>query len=416
MKLTKILSISMILVITMATVVTANNIFTVKTALNTQSAQKSLGISVLSGEVLEFSAEDLELRLGLKPQSLSGITITRLPKNGALVLEGVDVEAYDFINRDEVNNLCFVPNEDAVAASLTFIPRAGDVSTAELTISVLTEPNLPPEVQSLSIDTAKNIAVSGYIQASDPEGDKMSVRVINPPVNGSVRIDGLSFNYTPYRDFTGKDSFTVCVVDTMSNFSKQATVNVNVETQRTAFAYEDMAMHPSAYAAVKLRENGVMTGAKIGDKYFFAPNEQTTRGEFFVMLIAASGLEASMKPTVNTGLPNDTEIPYYLKPYVKKAIDEDIWSKTQAFYHSQIPTRAEAVVLVDRAAKINDVRDFKLTMHDVSELPDWAVPSYKDLAAYRMLDLYDNMARPVSALTNGYSADLLWQLWKHSNK
>lgn len=416
MKMMKMIVASIALVATITTVVTANDIFTVKTALNAQSTQSTLGISVTSGEVLEFSAEDLELRLGLQSQSLSGITVTRLPEHGALVLDGVDVEAYDFLGRDEVDRLCFVPNEGAVAASLMFIPRAGDASSAELAISVLAEPNALPQVQSLSLESTKNIAVSGYLQATDPDGDEMTVRVVSPPGNGSVRFDGLSFRYAPYRDFTGKDSFTVCVVDSMNNFSKQATVSVNVENPKYSFAYEDMAIHSSAYAAVKLREYGVMSGAKIGEKYFFAPDEETTRGEFFVMLIAAAGFEETMKPTVNTGLPNDTEIPYYLKPYVKKAIDEDIWSRTQAFYHDQIPTRAEAVVLVDRAAKIDDVRDFSLAIYDAGELPYWALPSYKDLAAYRMLDLYDNMAKPMNALTNSYSADLLWQLYKHCNR
>lgn len=418
MKIKKILCMCMVLVALMATVVPAADIFSVKTALNTQETQKICEISVLSGEILEFSAVDLELRLGLKPQSLGGITVTRTPRpeQGELILEGVGVDNFDFINRDDIDKLCFVPNEDTLAASMMFIPRAEDAAAAELAINVLAERNFPPEVQSSSVETAKNIAVSGYIQASDYEDDEMNVRVVKAPGNGVVRFDGLSFQYTPYKDFTGKDSFSVCVIDSMNNFSKQAIVSVNVEKLKYSFVYADMTMHPSTFAAVKLSENGIMSGMKIGEKYFFSPDEVTSRGEFLVMLIAASGLEASMKPTVNTGLPNDAEIPHYLKPYVRKAIDEEIWSATQAFYHSQIPARAEAVVLVDRAAKIKDVRDFNLQMRDVGTLPYWAVPSYKNLAAYRMLDLYDNMAKPAEALTNGYSAELLWQLWKHCNR
>lgn len=418
MKLVKIISLCAVLVLIMATAASAADIFSVKTAISTQKTQKSCGISILSGEVLEFSAEDLELRLGLSPQSLNGITLTKLPNSeqGVLMLEGVGVDTYDFITRDDLDKLCFVPNEDVVVASMMFIPRAEDDSTAELEISVLAEPNLPPEVQGSSVETAENITASGYIQATDPEGDEMSVRVIQAPNNGMVRFEGLSFRYTPYKDFTGKDSFVICVADSRNNFSKQATVSINVEKAKYSFAYADMAIHPSAFAAVKLHQNGVMSGMKIGENYFFSPNDVTSRGSFFVMLISASGLEASMKPTVNTGLPNDAEIPHYLKPYVKKAIDEEIWSDTQPFFHDLPPTRAEAVVLTDRAAKINDVRDFELQIEDAAELPYWAVPSYKNLAAYRMLDLYENRAKPMEALTNSYSADLLWQLWKHCNR
>lgn len=418
MKLVKSISLVLIIALSMATVAVAADIFSVKTALNKSGASKSCGISVMSGEVLEFSADDLELRLGLKPQSLDGITVTALPKSdqGFLVLDGVNVSPFDFIGRTELDALCFVPGEEAISTSMTFIPRASDSKTTELSIDVLAAPNLCPEVQSGAYKTVKNTAVSGYITASDPESDSMRVLVVGPPVNGTVRFDGLAFTYTPYKDISGKDSFTICVVDALNNFSNKTVISIDIENPKHSFIYADMINNPSAYAAVKLRDNGVMSGQQIGGKFFFYPNHMTTRGEFLVMMLAAGGFEASMKPTVNTGLPNDTEIPSYLKPYVKKAIDEKIWSSEQPFIHDQIPTRAEAVVLVDRAAKITDVKDFGLGMYDLASIPDWAIPSYKDLAAYKMLDLYDNMAHPASALTNSYSADLVWQLWKHCHR
>lgn len=419
MKYVKIISICLVLVISTATAAAASSdAFSVRTALTVNGTRKTCGLSVVSGEVLEFSPEDLEFRLGLEPQSLGGVTVTGLPgpEQGELVLEGVNVEPFEFISRDKISQMCFVSSEDAVSASLTIIPRATDATAANLVISVLAAPDKPPEAQSASYETETNIAVSGYINASDPENGEMSVRVVRGPEGGTVRFDGLAFVYTPYKDVSGDDSFTVRVMDSAHNFSEEAVVNVRVERVKVSFMYADMANNPSAYAAVKLRENGVMSGTQIGDKFFFSPNRMTTRGEFLVMLVASAGLEASMKPTVNTGLPNDVSIPSYLKPYVKKAVDEGIWSDRQPFVHDQIPTRAEAVVLVDRAADINDVKDFALSMADRYDIPDWALPSYRDLAAYRMLDLYDNMARPADALTNSYSADLIWQLWKHIHR
>lgn len=418
MKPVKILIMSLVLVFSATTIAGAADVFSVKTALTVTETRKTCGISVVSGEVLEFSPEDLELRLGLRPQSLDGITVTSLPRpeQGEIVLEGVNVDVFEFISRDKISQLCFVPGDEAVSASLTIMPRAKDASTVNMAITVLAAPNGSPEVQGANIETGCNVAASGYLSAADPENDEMTVHVVRGPQSGTVRFDGLTFVYTPYKDVYGDDSFVVRVIDAMHNFSKEAVINVRVERTKYSFTYADMTNSPSAYAAIKMHENGVMTGAQIGDKFFFSPNRMTTRGEFLVMLIASGGFEDSMKPTVNTGLPNDTAIPAYLKSYVKKAIDEDIWSSTQQFVYDQIPTRAEAVVLVDRAAKISDVKDFALRMGDRSSIPYWALPSYKDLAAYKMLDLYDNMARPDDALTNSYSADLLWQLWKHTHR
>jgi len=415
----KILSGILILLVSMFTVTSASDIFSVKTSLNIYEPLQSYGISVVSGEILEFSAEDLEMRLELKPQSLNGITVTSLPKHGELVLDGVAVDAFEYIPRDMIDNLCFVPDDRAGAANMLIIPRAPyseQAASTELTISVLARENLPPRIENASYDTVGNVPLSGHITGYDPEGDAMNIRVIVPPVNGTVRFDGLNFRYVPFKDVHGKDSFTVCAIDSTSNFSNKATVSINIEKPRAKFFYTDMQTHPSAYAAIKLRENKVMTGTQIGSRYFFSPDETTTRGEFLVMLISAGGLEKSMKPAVNTGLPNDSAIPHWLKPYVKKAIDEGILPSLPAFVHNEIPSRAEAVLMTDRTAKITDVKDYNLQINDAASIPAWALPSYKNLAAYKMLDLYDNMARPEGMLTNSYSADLIWQLWKHCNK
>lgn len=418
MKTIKTACIAALLSFALATSVFAADPFSVKTALDMPSAHYTCRISVPAGEILEFSARDLERRLGLRAPTLSGIMITTLPKEeqGLLVLDGVEVDAFDFIDRSCLDRLCFVPNESAAAASMTFIPQAADTVTAELIINVLEKPDQPPSIQDGVFYTIRNISISGQITAVDPEGDEIEIQLIKAPVNGTVRFDGISFFYTPYKNVSGKDRFTVCAVDSKNNFSQEAIVEINIEKGKNSFYYTDMTLHPSAYAAIKLHESKMLTGKQIGNNFFFFPDEQMTRGEFLVTLIAASGMQKDLTATVNTGLPNDTDIPSWIKPYVKKAVDEGILLKTDAFWYKEIPIRAEAVVMTDRAAKINDVKDFALTFPDHGALPDWAIRSYKDLAAYKMLDLYDGAARPYDALTNSYCADLLWQLYKHTHR
>ena len=89
---------------------------------------------------------------------------------------------------------------------------------------------------------------------------------------------------------------------------------------------DSMKSNPSHYAALMLREHGVMTGETLGETNLFYPQNQVGRGEFLVALFSAAGLDESLPHCVNTGLDNDTEIPVWLKPYVAVAIERGIWN------------------------------------------------------------------------------------------
>ena len=71
--------------------------------------------------------------------------------------------------------------------------------------------------------------------------------------------------------------------------------------------------------------------------------------------------------------------------------------------------------MTERTAKIPDVDTYNLQLPDIGEIPNWAMQSYMDLSAYKMLDLYDGAAHPAKGLTRSYAADLLWQLWKYKD-
>jgi hypothetical protein len=166
-------------------------------------------------------------------------------------------------------------------------------------------------------------------------------------------------------------------------------VTVNVEEVDGAFYYADMAAEPSAYAAIKLREAGIMGGSQIGGASFFFPARNVSRGEFMVILTAAGGFEGSLKPVINTGLPDDTEIPAHLKPYVRAAVDSGVWPSGKAFRAGEGVTRAEASALTGRVARLSGVRH---------------IPG-----------LYDGITPPADPLTNGFAANLAWKLYRHLN-
>ncbi|MGI6402636.1 MAG: Ig-like domain-containing protein [Oscillospiraceae bacterium] len=394
------------------------NPFAIRSVLGPSPEQKNALVSVEAGGLLEFSASDLERRLELEKGSLKGITVTSLPDRqyGGLFVDGVEVTNYEFFERSELDKLCFSAAANPGTATIGLLPRGKGAEPVLLNIQVLAQANRPPVLESLSLETAKNVDAYQYLTAWDPDGDPVRLQLISAPKKGEVSISGKTLIYRPWHNKTGSDSFLLCAVDSKGAYSPETTVSVSIGKENQSLVYADMTTHPSQYAALMLHKVGVYTGEKIGNSYFFQPDRIRNRADFLVWLLTAAGMTDSMSPTVNTGLPGDESIPLHYKRYVKKAMEEGIISSSREFAWQEIPTRAECVVLTARAAKIDDVKSYPLTMADAGALPDWSVKSYRDLAAYRMLDLYDGYAHPRAALTNSYAADLCWQLYKHTHR
>ncbi len=400
------------------TIKALENPFAIRSVLGRSPEQKSVLVSVEAGRLLEFSAADLERRLELERGSLQGVTVTGLPDSqfGGLFIDGVEVADYEFLERSQLNKLCFAATTTVGTATINLLPKGKEESTATLNIQVLAQANRPPVLESLSLETGKNVSAYSYLTAWDPDGDPVRLQLITSPQKGEVIISGMTLVYQPWQNKTGADSFVLCAVVSKGAYSPEIAVSVSIHKDKRSFYYADMTLHPSQYAALMLHDVGVYTGEQTGGSYFFQPDLQRNRADFLVWILTAAGMADSMTPTVNTGLPGDEKIPLYYKQYVKKAMEEGLISASRAFAWQEIPTRAECVVLTARAAKIGDVKTYPLTMADANALPDWSIKSYRDLSAYRMLDLYDGYAHPAAPLTNAYAADLCWQLYKHAHR
>lgn len=367
-------------------------------------------------EAIYFSPADLEFKFGLQEGELAGITVLSLPKEseGTLLFDGEKVQPNDRLTRTQINDLSFVPAKDAAQAAFTLLPEASDSVKTTLSLNLYENDNLPPTAESGKISTFKNMPVQGTVTVTDPENDQIMIKVIDGPEKGDIEFSGASFTYEPFYGMTGADELTFVCVDKQGNYSKKSTLSIDIEKERTAISYADMASNPSHYSAVKLNEKGIYTGEKSGDRYFFHPDRQVSRGMFLVNLISAMGLEDGLTACVNTGMQNDGEIDLFLKPYVKLAIDKKILLEKQ-FQADQILTRSEAVVLIDRAVNIPKVKTAALPYKDRTDVPSWALQSYMNLDAYKMLDFYDGLMKPKAALTNDHMADLLWQVWKYED-
>lgn len=364
-----------------------------------------------------FSAEELEQRLNVPEGSLNGITITQLPNmsQGNLQINGEPVDLYEEISREDIANLTFLPTEASSSVSLSILPKVKDAVQTVVALRVQTS-SVPIEVASGEYETLSEIPVYGYLSAYHPDGDFLRTILVEKPQKGTVAFDGQAFCYEPFPGSKGADQFAVTLVDDRGNRSEETVQTVLIEPKDPQYEYWDLHGSPAYYSAVKLLQNGIFSGEIIGSRRYFSPKQTLTRGEFLMLLISACGWESELSTvSPNTGLLNDSEIPSYLKPYVALGIQKGVILE-KSFASDEIPTRAEAVVLADRACQLSKVERANPPWEDLSEIPQWALQSYMNLSGYGFLSFPDNYAHPNDGLTRENTADLLWQCRKYITK
>lgn len=304
-------------------------------------------IAVCKDEILEFSARQLEIRLGLEEGKLPGIIVTALPDNGRLILDGVPVSEFSQLSREELDRLCFVPGEKARFSGFSFIPDCADRSTATLSIAVEDQVPAPPQAIDLQLHTWSDVPTGSFCLSKD-QTQGFFVHITRPPKNGIVRTDKLTLTYLPFSGMDGADSFSYVLVDHYGNFSDEATATVIVEKNKNGFSFSDLAGRPEAAAAITLHKNSILCGEKVGESWYFYPDDPISCGQFLITLLAAKNTPISSDTAVQTGLDNDEELPLWLKPYVESAIDAKILTET-IFLPDEHISLAQAKQMLHRA-------------------------------------------------------------------
>ena len=232
-----------------------------------------------------------------------------------------------------------------------------------VTLYLLTEANEAPIARNMDLSTYKNVAITGWFDAEDGEGDSLTFQLTSTPARGAVTVaeDGSSqFVYTPYENKTGKDSFTYVAVDPAGNVSPEAKVSIQIEKPDTKVTYADMEGNPAHKASIRLAEEGIFVGSYVNGSYFFDPDQPVSRAEFLTMAMAATGLEPLEDVTL-TGFYDDEAIPTWAKGYVSSAlkagaIQGSLDQEGQPVFGSgETVTRGEATVMLDNLMGILDV-------------------------------------------------------------
>jgi len=261
--------------------------------------------------------------------------------------------------------------------------------------------NAAPVAENLTLTTFRDVGISGSFAATDPEGDPVTYRIVNTPARGQVKIDEqdpTTFRYTPYEGKKGKDSFTYVAVDSAGNVSKPATVKITIEKQKTSVTYSDMTGHDAHYAALRLAEEGIYVGRRMGAMYCFDPSETFTREEFLALAMDVAGAEP-LKDVTLTGFHDDDAISVWAKGYVSAALmDGTIQGcrseEGRAIFNGPAPiTRAEAAVVIDRLLAMGDVSTETFGNEAV---PAWATQSVANLDAVAVMAPSSTLLEPAT--------------------
>lgn len=244
-----------------------------------------------------------------------------------------------------------------------------------------------PEARDLEIKTYRDIPCQTQFLATDGEGEEMTFSLVELPKKGVVVIEGDTFTYTPDEGITGSDRFTYTAADSAGHTSLPATVKVSIDKARSGVTYADTAGTPAAAAAQELAEEGIFTGCKIGDQYFFEPDRPVSRSEFLAMVMEAAGRDVTA--VTMTGFCDDGAIPTWAKAYAAAGVADGVMQGTAtveglAFRGDDAITFNEAATVLDRVLDMGNV-ELDVWYADREDVPSWAAQAVGNMEAVSVL-------------------------------
>ena len=333
-----------------------------------------------------FSASDF----GSGEEELKGICITSLPdaSTGTAMLGSRVLKAGDILTAEQISAMTFVPLQTELdqAASVTYLPIFEDrvEQSATMTISIRGKQNKAPVAEDSAAETYKNLANTGKLKVTEPEGENMTFTIVRQPKRGEVTIqeDG-SFTYTPKKNKVGVDSFVYTATDEAGNVSREATVTITILKPTSAGQYSDTTGRSCRFAAEWMKNPGIFVGEQVNGQQCFNPEKTVSRGEFLAMLTKT--LQIPVDDTAEyTGFTD--ECPDWLKPYLAAALRSGLtanWPEEEVFGADQPISGAEAALLLQNAMDLTVVQsDEELTEvvdAEAETVPVWAADALTTL-------------------------------------
>lgn len=364
-------------------------------------------VSCLSQEVFSDGAS-----------ALSGIYVSAVPAVSVCEIRcgARSIRAGDVLPASALDTLTVAPAGSGEGeCSLYYRPiYSNGVGIAqELRFSLLRGKNQAPSALDGTLETYKNIANSGTLSVSDPDGDTLTFTIVREPKRGTVELhDDGTFTYTPLENKVGKDSFVYTATDAAGNVSNEACVKIRIVKPTDKAVYSDLA-GSDQYLAVWLRERGVYTGKSVGGHLCFSPEETIGRGEFLVMAMSLLGAEPD-DAALTSGFADETATPVWMRPYIVAALRSGSISGAAAesgvvFRPADALTHAEAAVMMQSLLSLPDAESQSVFSEEAADaVPVWARSAVSALDA---AGVTLNMSDPDAPLTRLEAASVFRQAY-----
>ena len=270
-------------------------------------------------------------------------------------------------------------------------------------------PENAPAARDLEIRTYRGIPYQGQLEGTDPDGGELTFAVVTQPKKGTVTVEGANFTYTPRDNAAGADSFTYTAANSAGVLSRPATVTVTIEKVRSGVTYADTD-EATATAAQDLAEQGVFTGAKIGEKWYFEPDRTVSRGEFLAMVLETAG--ADVTEVTMTGFCDDDAIPTWARSYAAAGVADGIiqgkpTESGAAFSCGDPISYSEAATVLNRLLDRGDV-ELEAWYAGRETAPSWAAQAVGNMEALNVLSAGSfGSDRLEKAVTRGDAARML---------
>lgn len=292
------------------------------------------------------------------------VTVSTLPDKalGTLYLGDRKISEGQTLSRTSAAQMHFEPKADTLGKSeFTFCDPAAKNRYGVMTLYVLEELNLCPTVSEASYDTEKNISYKGYLEAHDPEGDKLYFAVTSSPKHGTLQLldkESGFFMYTPKADFTGRDTFSVRAQDSYGNRSEQRRMIIHINEKSSDTVFYDMTNHWAHTSAAVICDNGLLRSENVDGRLMFYPEREISRGDFLAIAMIGAGLEPYVKRVFSTDFYDDAQIPVNIKSYAMAAkemgiINGYIKEGSTVFDSASPITRHDAALIVSRILKFS---------------------------------------------------------------
>lgn len=379
-----------------------------------------LSVCALAAELRVSSPDGMALSAETFSESdaLEGIYVAAVPSSldASVLLGARTLRAGDVLDRTMLTQLRLIPSENRDSGcALSFFPiEDGKVLPMQtLRFSILTGKNEPPVCHDVKLETYKNIANTGMLSASDPEGDTITYQIVKSPKRGSVELspDG-AFTYTPAQNRVGKDVFTYTATDSAGNVSEAATVTIKIIKPTDKAMYQDLSGDSLAYTAMWLKDRGVYTGKRIAGNLCFEPESTLTRGEFLVMAMKLLEVDAE-SAQLTSGFADENQTPAWMRPYIVSAFKSGMISGVSSpvgtlFRPDASLTRAEAAVMLQNMLSLPPSQEQAVfAQEDESLIPVWAQDSYAALGA---AGIEIPLSTSSENLTRREAAELLYEV------